>query len=234
MSSTVSVYLPTSCIVFRDPQSNKERRRNCTKGRYKPLGTQNDGEIVEEVDQEDEERRIYPSTLEDESDGKSDAEGIDTTKGLRKIIWKAPDSDSGASKTGIRTSTTTTNAVDATQISATSSPPPPQNFVILLALATHRSKTTTIALVRRCTPLGNVLNPPAQRLKRLAHVIIQYKTNVLSRYSDTIYGLPASSYVAFRGPQRYASDEPRRNDLILALFSRCVISHMSMDYAGQN
>ncbi|KAF8171323.1 hypothetical protein BJ912DRAFT_995760, partial [Pholiota molesta] len=80
----------------------------------------------------------------------------------------------------------------------------PQNFVILLALATHRSKTTTIALVRRCTPLGNVLNPPAQRLKRLAHVIIQYKTNVLSRYSDTIYGLPASSYVAFRGPQRYS------------------------------
>ncbi|KAF8169787.1 hypothetical protein BJ912DRAFT_933590, partial [Pholiota molesta] len=59
MSSTVSVYLPTSCIVFRELQCNKERWRNCTKistkgclvdslGRYRPLGAQNDGEIAEE------------------------------------------------------------------------------------------------------------------------------------------------------------------------------------------
>ncbi|KAF8186429.1 hypothetical protein BJ912DRAFT_1043150 [Pholiota molesta] len=39
-----------------------------------PSDPQNDGEIAEEANQEDDERLIYPSTLEDESDGKSDAE----------------------------------------------------------------------------------------------------------------------------------------------------------------
>jgi hypothetical protein len=43
------------------------------------LGAQNDGESVEEVDQEDEERLIYPSTLEDKLEGESDAERIVTT-----------------------------------------------------------------------------------------------------------------------------------------------------------
>jgi hypothetical protein len=116
---------------------------------------------VEEVDQEDEERRIYPSTLENESDGKSDAEGTDTTKGIEKnylegsrsvrtasaalnfqidirltfntssartskpISNLTSDSNSTASKTGIRTSTTAANTADPMQISATASPPPP-------------------------------------------------------------------------------------------------------------
>ncbi|KAF8169790.1 hypothetical protein BJ912DRAFT_1048167 [Pholiota molesta] len=53
-------------------------------GRYRPLGAQNDGEIAEEVDQEDEERRIHPATSEDESDNESGAEGLYTTKGIEK------------------------------------------------------------------------------------------------------------------------------------------------------
>ncbi|KAF8186424.1 hypothetical protein BJ912DRAFT_927131 [Pholiota molesta] len=55
-----------------------------------PSDPQNDGEIAEEANQEDDERLIYPSTLEDESDGKSDAEGIDTTRASRKPIQEAP------------------------------------------------------------------------------------------------------------------------------------------------
>ncbi|KAF8186435.1 hypothetical protein BJ912DRAFT_1060265 [Pholiota molesta] len=75
LSYRTMLLLPTTCIVFRDLWSNKD-----------PSGPQNDGEIAEEVDQEheDEDRLIYSSTLEDKSEGESDAEGIDTTQGIEE------------------------------------------------------------------------------------------------------------------------------------------------------
>ncbi|KAF8186432.1 hypothetical protein BJ912DRAFT_927137 [Pholiota molesta] len=166
-----------------------------------PSDPQNDGEIAEEANQEDDERLIYPSTLEDESDGKSDAE---------------------ASKMGIHTSTTATNAADPMHISAASSPPPTELCHSFYSPSPRAvSKTTTI---KQKYHANTIYKLPANLGKR--------QRNDLSEdiCSDTIFRLPANCIACAHNMTFHMS----MDYVALTVRNQCqdCCAHMSMDYVG--
>ncbi|KAF8171325.1 hypothetical protein BJ912DRAFT_1047600 [Pholiota molesta] len=185
-----------SYIVFRDPRSNKvvflrhfdegttEKLHNAdsneellsrqSRAAIDPSGTQNDGEVVEEVDREDEERRIYPSTSEDELDGKSDAEGIDTIKSIEENHLKGFRFGFYSLENG----------------SYIAFRGPQRHSDTIYELPANRGAMICLTLSARCYDFPHV------------HGL---------RGNACLFGIKVK---------------------ILALSSRCVISHMSMDYAG--
>ncbi|KAF8169793.1 hypothetical protein BJ912DRAFT_1048170 [Pholiota molesta] len=108
-------------------------------------------------------RDVYSSTLEDKSNGKSDAEGIDTTKGIKKSYLEGSSLENGY-----------THLDDSCEHSGS-----------------YADLRHFISSSSHCTP--SFYSP-------LSYVGLRRRR--LLRYSDTIYWLPASSYIAFRGPQR--------------------------------
>ncbi|KAF8184709.1 hypothetical protein BJ912DRAFT_1117767 [Pholiota molesta] len=140
----------------------------------------------------------------DKLDGKSDAEGIDTTRALRKTIQEAP-----ARLELLR-------QLPISSLSSDRHPTP---------LALERANQSSIGFqIRILQPRKRVYTPRRQlRTQRILHKSPPLHLLLLSlnfvillaltsrRCSDMIYGLPATSYIAFCGPQ--ISGELRRDDL---------------------